>query len=280
MTTNRDALHPCLSTLFSDPFSITAEQFDEALAAVAATGASGVSLWSLHHLLLGGDSASIRANISAHGLSVTCIEAIYGWGNAASADAAVADSEPSIELCVDYGAPILVAVVLEPELATIDATVGNLAAVADRAAEANVSIAIEFLPWSGIPDLATCWDVVQRADRSNVGILVDSWHWHHQPGGPNPEVLAQIPGDAITLFQICDAEADPTSDMMAAALARRPLPGAGVIHHEPLFEVFREIGADPIVSPEVFSDSLRAQHTMADLAALIASASTAALSAW
>ncbi len=275
----RDQLYPCLSTIFTDPYSVTPDDFDQGLAAFAAAGSDGVSLWSLHHMLVGNDASAIAAQIAGHGLSVSCIEAIYAWANADSSDAALEHAEPSIQMCADYGASTLVAVVLEPELADADATVANLAAVADRAGEANVSIAIEFLPWTAIADLATCWDIVQRADRDNAGILVDSWHWHHQPGGPNADLLASIPGEAIKLFQLCDAEADPTDDMMTAATTRRPLPGQGVVNHEELFDVFRQIGADPVVSNEVFNTELLTQG-MTEAAQQINDASRATLSTW
>lgn len=278
----RDQLHPCLSTIFSKPFEITPEGVDEALGAWAAAGSEGLSFWSLHHMVLGGDSAAIAAQIKAHGLDVAAIEAIYGWANADSPDAAVADADLSIQLCVDYGASTLVAVVLEPELVDATATAANLAAVSAKAAEANVEIAIEFLPWSGIPDITTCWDIVQQSEASNAGILLDSWHWHHQPGGStgkHAETLASIPGDAIKIFQICDAESDPTDDPMGACMSRRPLPGDGVVDHAGLFELLREIDADPIVSPEVFNAELIATG-MTETASQINAASKAMMATW
>lgn len=258
----RENLDLCLSTLLPNPFELTSDQFDESLAACVAAGADGISFWSLHHVLLGDTADRIAARIKSHGLDVVAIEAIYGWANAESPEAAVAEAEMSIQLCVDYAAPNLVAVALEPEVADRSAAAANLAAVADKAAEVGVDVCVEYLPWSGIADIGTCWDILQRTERTNVGVLLDSWHWHHQPGGPtgaNAETLASIPGEFIRVFQICDAQADPTDDPMGACMTDRPLHGQGVVDHDALFEILREIGADPIVAPEVFNAELIAQ---------------------
>ena len=278
----RQSLNPCLSTLFPKPFEITGDEFDAALAAAAAAGADGISLWSLHSMVLGDPSDQTAARIRSHGLDVACIEAIYGWAGAASPDDAIADAEMSIQMCVDYGASTLGAVVLEPTLDDLDGPAANLAAVADRAAEAAVTVCVEYLPWSGIPDIGTCWDLLQRTERTNVGILFDSWHWHHQPGGPsgaNAETLASIPGEFIPLFQICDAQADPTDDPMGACMNDRPVPGDGVVDHAALFELFREIGADPIVAPEVFNADLLTEGS-AHAAQKILDASRATVATW
>lgn len=258
----RENLNLCLSTLFPKPFEITSDEFDEALAACSTAGADGISLWSLHHLTLRDPAERTAARIKSHGLDVVCIEAIYGWANAASPEAAAADAEMSIQLCADYGASTLAAVALEPALADPVATAANLAAVADKAAEVGVTVCVEYLPWSGIPDIGTCWEILQRSERANVGVLFDSWHWHHQPGGPtdaNAETLASIPGEFIPIFQICDAQPEPTDDPLGACMSDRPLPGNGVVDHDALFALLGEIGADPVIAPEVFNTELVGQ---------------------
>ncbi len=268
----RDRLNLCLSTLFPKPFEMTSDEFDAGLAAVASAGADGISLWSLHHLLLGDPAEQTAARIRQHGLDVVCIEAIYAWANADSPQAAAASAETELQLCADYGSPTLGAVVLEPSLNDIDLAAANLAAVADKADEVGATVCVEYLPWSGIPDIGTCWEVLRRSERTNVGFCFDSWHWHHQSGGPsgkNAEILASIPGEFIKLFQICGAEADPTDDPMQECMSNRPLPDDGVVDHDALFALFREIGADPIVAPEVFNARLIAQGPDAVASAVV-----------
>ncbi len=262
MTTHDQPVLPCLSTLLADPFSIDGATFDAAVDALVAAGADGLSWWTLHELLLANEGLTaddVRARFADAGLTVGCVEALHGWANAGSTDAAVADAEPWLELTAAHGAPNLVAVCLEPELASVDAAAANLAAVADRAAEVDVTICVEFLPWSGIGDISTCWDLLQRTERTNVGVMVDSWHWHRQPGGPHgrhAETLASMPGWAVPILQVCDAGPEPWDDPMAECMAARPLPGDGVVDHGHLLDLLAGIGATPMVCPEVFNRDL------------------------
>ncbi len=281
----RDDLFLCPSTLLPDTFDLDGAGFEEYVEATVAAGAVGISFWTLHEVLLkarGWTSAGIRARLSAAGLRVTCVEAIYGWANATSPAVAVEDSLDSIDIAAAHGSPNLAAVVLQPELVSMEATVANLAAVADRAAEVDVAICVEFLPWSGIPDITTCWEILRRTGQPNVGVLLDSWHWHRQPGGPygrHAETLASMPGEAIRVFQLCDAGAEPWDDPMAECLADRPLPGEGVVDHDHLFGLLRDISADPVVAPEVFNTGLTALG-MGPMARRIVEASRAVLVRW
>lgn len=259
---NPGDMHICISTLVADPFSFTADDWDACLDAVVAAGLSGISIWSLHHFMAGASGRSgddLAAQVRALGLEVSFIEAIPSWANAPTTEAAVADAAPNLDIAALYGAPYVGAVLLDPEIADVDQTVANLAAIADAAAAVDVTICIEYLPWSGISDIGTCWDLIQRCERDNVGFLFDSWHWHRQAGGDGPEnsaILASIPAGRIPVFQLCDALAEPVGDPMAETMEMRPLPGEGVVDHAHLFALFDQIGADPLVVPEVFNRDL------------------------
>ena len=223
----RDDLYLCPSTLLPDTFSLDAAGFEEYVEACVDAGVAGISYWTLHEVLLkaqGWSSERIRSRLSTAGLRVVCVEAIYGWANAASPAAAVEASLESIDIASAHGSPNLAAVVLEPDLRSMEVTVANLAAVADRAADVDVAICVEFLPWSGIPDITTCWDLLKRTGRPNVGVLLDSWHWFRQPGGPygrHADTLASMPGDAIRVFQLCDAGVEPWEEIGRASCRER-----------------------------------------------------------
>ena len=74
----------------------------------------------------------------------------------------------------------------------------GFAALCEHAAEHGVRVAIEFLPWSAVPDLATTWQIVRGSGTTNGGIVIDMLHWQRQPGGPNLELLRQIPAIGCT----------------------------------------------------------------------------------
>ena len=136
--------------------------------------------------------------------------------------------------------------------------------------EHGVRVAIEFLPWSAVPDLATAWQLVQESGAANGGIVIDMLHWQRQPGGPNLELLRQIPGDRIPYVQVCDAAPGPsgTHDYLAEALTARPAPGQGCVDIAALLGVLAEIDADPYFALEVFNPELAARGPSAMAAEL------------
>ena len=84
-------------------------------------------------------------------------------------------------------------------------------------------------------------------------------HWQRQPGGPNLELLREIPGDRIPYVQLCDAPATaPGSgeEYLAAALSARPLPGDGVVDIPAVLEALVTIDADPFFAYEQFNTEL------------------------
>ena len=99
----------------------------------------------------------------------------------------------SPELVAAVGATRLLAVCMEPALDDLDRAREGLAVLVDHVSAAGAQTCVEFLPWTGIPDLATAWSIVEPSG-SGAGIVLDTWHWQRQPGGPNLALLAQHPG--------------------------------------------------------------------------------------
>jgi 4-hydroxyphenylpyruvate dioxygenase len=99
------------------------------------------------------------------------------------------------------------------------------AAVCDRAAASAVRVHLEFTPFSGIPDLATAWEVVRTAGRPNGGLVFDTWHYFR--GARDDRLLEQIPGERIFALQISDALAEPKGSLLNDTLRHRRLPGEG-----------------------------------------------------
>jgi sugar phosphate isomerase/epimerase len=141
---------------------------------------------------------------------------------------------------------------------TLDDAAAALAGLCDRAAEHGLLVHVEFLPWSRIPDLATAWEIVQRADRPNAGVAVDAWHWARTAPACDLETLRTIPGPKLLAVQLDDAPAAVEPDLMHATLHDRLLPGDGAIDLEALVATLHQIGAVAPFGVEVFSDALQA----------------------
>ena len=251
----------CNATLVGGAMEITADQVKQIIHATAGAGFSGVSLWAFHHLAAVGDGMTddaVQALHSDAGLSVPVVEALIGWEGG---DTAAIDTQctGTLDIAARYGAKTVADVVLGPQLDSFDAAVSGFAHLGERAAERGLGICVEWLPWTGLADLKSAWKLVQDTGLDNAGLVVDTWHWLRQPGGPDLETLRQVPGERIHVVQLDDAPLQPAGDdSMAESMTARLLPGDGDVDYAPLFAVLDEIGAEPIWAPEVFNTELLA----------------------
>ena len=117
-------------------------------------------------------------------------------------------------------------------------------------------MSLEFLPWSGIPDLPTAWQIVESCGRDNAGLMIDGWHWFRTGG--DTSLLRQIPGERIGGVQLCDAPAKPEGDLLDEAMHRRLLPGHGDADLLSLVRCLDEIGCRAPLAVETFNDELMA----------------------
>jgi len=252
----------CNAPLVGGSMDITPDQMKTIIDASADAGFSGVSLWAFHHLAAVGAGAKpedVKAWHSDRGLSVPMVESLLGWegGDKAAIDAGCT---PTLDIAAFYGASTVGGVVMSPTIDSMDAAAEGLAHLGNLAADRGLGVCIEWLPWSGLPDIKTLWQLIQDAGGENLGIVFDTWHWVRQPGGPDLETLKQIPGDRIHCVQLDDTTAAGTGeDMMMESMTKRHLPGEGEVDWSSVLTTLDEIGADPIWAPEVFNLDLLAQ---------------------
>jgi sugar phosphate isomerase/epimerase len=243
--------------------------FSERIDAAVSGGFAGVSLWGRDYWGArreGHSDADIRARLADHGLAVAELDPAWWWTPVAfDAPSLVAiddmevfcyGEEEMFTLADAVGARSINAVDVLGGRWGIDDAAEALAGLCDRAAEHDLLVHVEFLPWSRIADVATAWEIVRRAERPNAGIAVDAWHWFR--GTPDESVLRSIPGDKITGIQLDDAPAEPEANAMMATLHNRLLPGAGQLDLVGLVRALRDAGALAPIGVEVFSDELHA----------------------
>ena len=245
----------CPATLMPDFMSPSGDDVRTALDVSLRAGASAASLMVMHIPALGGLEQA-ASWLNASGLRIACLEAALGWANGDQA-AAQLEGKQLAETAAAVGSPLIMAVCLEDTLQDIDHARDNLAVIVTEARQAGAKVVVEFLPWTGIPNLATAWALVEPLG-PDAGVLIDTWHWQRQPGGPNLPLLSSIPGDRIPYVQMCDA-APGTSTDMVEAMTGRLLPGDGVVDFATLISTLNDIGADPFVAPEIFNPELVAE---------------------
>ena len=130
-------------------------------------------------------------------------------------------------------------------------------AVCDRLAPFGVKAAIEFMPWTSIPDLATAAEIIERAGRENAGIDLDSWHYFRGPS--DADQLAAVDPALIVAVALNDA-GPPLDDVVLDTARHRLLPGEGNFDLEGFLGALARTGARPLMGVEVLSDRQTALH--------------------
>ncbi|MCY4192823.1 MAG: TIM barrel protein [bacterium] len=151
----------------------------------------------------------------------------------------------------------------------IDQAAATLAEIADQAAEYGILALVEPFSWSPLDDHRVAAEIVERADRPNTGLLVDTWHLQRGPerGLLDPAIdSAMIKAIQIgDTGQIGDTSPDPAGQPTPREIAdecihRRLMPGDGTGDIAGLLAGLADRGVDAPVAIEVFSDELNAQE--------------------
>ena len=223
--------------------------------AAADAGFEGMSIWTAHHDWAVADGAGADDFFDWHrerGLTMPAAEVVLDWAHADPA-AVAASCSHLLDVAVRAGARTVIAVTLDPEPPAMPEALAGLRALCDLAADRGLAVSFEFLPWTGVPTIAAVRDLIEAADRENLGLVLDAWHWFRQPGGPDVETLRAFPAERIHVLQLDDAPAAPAADLPIETSTARLLPGEGDVDLLGLLAAVAATGAAPLLVSEVFS---------------------------
>jgi sugar phosphate isomerase/epimerase len=108
--------------------------------------------------------------------------------------------------------------------------IDNYGAFLAKASEFELSGDLEFMPWTAVPTVSDCLEIVQAVNTAKTGLLVDALHWDRSDQSIHS--LKQIPESLVNYIQLCDAPSlsNPTIDQLIhTARSERLLPGSGDI---------------------------------------------------
>lgn len=258
MAFDLDDLTMCLAGFRVDPMQCDLAGLVEMIDAGIASGFRGASIWAAIVEPLareGHGPKDLARQFARRGMQVRMVEALTEWtsGDRHAIDAA---AKPLFALARELGAEEILTVTMDATLVDLDRAASGFAYACDLAARDGLQLGIEFLPWSGVPDLRTAWAIVDAAGRENGGLVLDTWHWQRQPGGPDHDTLRSIPGDRIHVLQVNDVAAVAGADLLTETMTARLVPGEGVVDYPALCASLEAIGAEPTVAPEVFNTEL------------------------
>jgi sugar phosphate isomerase/epimerase len=172
-----------------------------------------------------------RREIEACGLHVGPLDPCVGWQ---AGEPARSRADDGLGAMLDFGEEEFFAIAAALEVTSVtaiqgsrrryapDESIGAFRRLCARAADHGIRVHLEFMPFSGIPDLATAWRIVAGADCANGGLVFDTWHYMR--GAQDEQLLQQIPGERIFELQISDAAEERGRPSIAETMTARRLP--------------------------------------------------------
>jgi len=169
-----------------------------------------------------------------------------------------------LQMCSALGARVLLACssVSPHAVPGAEALVKDLRKLAMLAVPFGIRIAYEALSWGRhVSEFPQAWELVQEADRANLGLALDSFHIF--ASGTDLEGLADLDPRKVFLVQLSDylwPEVRSREERIETARHARVFPGEGVHSAQvaALVRALDEMGYRGDYSFEVFNDDYRA----------------------
>ncbi|MFN3892199.1 MAG: bifunctional sugar phosphate isomerase/epimerase/4-hydroxyphenylpyruvate dioxygenase family protein [Beijerinckiaceae bacterium] len=229
------------------------------LAAAARAGFRAVEIFENDLTFFSGRPRDVRARVQDLGLEIAAFQPMRDFEGMPEPMRArnFERAQRKFDLMEELGAKLLCICsnVHEDALGEPERSAADLAELADLAAQRGYRIGYEALAWGRhVKDWMQAWDLVRRADRPNLGIVLDSFHIcvRNNPIAP----IADLPADRIALVQIADAPAI-LMDPMSLSRHHRCFPGQGEYPITDFVEAAIKAGYRGALSLEIFNDQFR-----------------------
>jgi sugar phosphate isomerase/epimerase len=215
----------------------------------------------------------LRAILADHGVAVIELEVLSGWAAGPEAEAAARVHETELYQLGDALGGRHLTVTGAGLQGPLESAAEKFAAVCDRDAEHGLLVALEFLPWTEVPDADHARQIVQLAGRPNAGLMVDTWH--HFRGAASDEQLRAIPPELVVAVQFDDAPMTGEGTLLEQTY-ERVLPGDGEFELVHFLRLLAGMGVQAPLCVEVISSALAALP-VADVARRTAEATRSVL---
>ena len=133
--------------------------------------------------------------------------------------------------------------------------IDSAGAFAQRAHRLGLKVGVEFIPGTGIPDLATAMLIVSGAATRNMGVMFDTWHFDRS-GGTLDQLRALTKG-VINGIQLSDRIPTPPGTTYVP-MTGRSMPGDGELPLVDMLNIILPKNPGVDVGVELFSAELRA----------------------
>ena len=127
--------------------------------------------------------------------------------------------------------------------------------------ERGMWVDLEFMPFLGMPDLASAWSILEPAAPTNAGLMIDTWHF--AKSGSSLELLRSIPGHYLRSVQLSDGFIRQRGEsLLDDTLSWREFPGQGELPVLEILQVVAEVGQLTNLGQEVFSERANAMDAI------------------
>lgn len=232
--------------------------FEERVAAAKAAGFEGIGLRAetyVDALAEGLHDEDILAILKKHDIAVTEVEYITLWAEDHRSYEQMYKEQICFHMCELFGVNHINCGLMEKYSVEHDAQ--KLAELCQRAGK--YTIGVEPMPYSGIPDVRTGWEIVKASGAENAKLILDSWHWIRANQPFDQSLLADIPAEKIVSIQLNDVLAHPYAKVVLRdeSMHERVLPGKGCGDTAGFVKMIKEKGVDPkVVGVEVINDEI------------------------
>jgi sugar phosphate isomerase/epimerase len=223
-------------------------EFDQRVAVASAAGFDGIGFGVSEYLQLRANGTSdddFKQVLSQHNIRILELEALRLVDDKSAHDfehVARTFGVERVQVIAPFGANKDI---------DFDVAAQWLGALAERTADADVHYALEFLPPTKIPDIATAQNFVRRSGHPNVGLCVDTWHVFR---GAGVSSLADLDYSLVKNIQVDDGTMTPSmDDYIQDCIHNRELLGAGEFD---LKQFFEHTPPNAPISVEIIDDDL------------------------
>ncbi len=251
-----DQLGICCGSLIQADFRGLAE-------AAASAGFRTISMWpTLYDAALesGLSEQDLRNILADNQLSITELDPMCSWLPIDPANAGMAgpfaaySADDFFRLADTLGATTLNVIQATDDPFTKQGVIDHRSALCERARAHDLTVTVEFLPWSPIDNLQTALDLVVATGQSNCGVNIDTWH-HFRSGG-TIEQLTNLDSTLIGAMQFNDLATEPWDDIVAETSTGRLLPGQGSSDSVAIIKALWQPGVRAPLCVEVFNAEL------------------------
>ncbi|RCW87921.1 bifunctional sugar phosphate isomerase/epimerase/4-hydroxyphenylpyruvate dioxygenase family protein [Phyllobacterium bourgognense] len=231
----------------------------EKLDAIAKAGFGGVEIFENDFLAFDANPRDVGRMVRDHGLAITLFQPFRDFEGMPEPHRSRAfdRAERKFDVMQELGTDIvLVCSNVSPiALGGLDRAADDFRELGERAKKRGLRVGYEALAWGRhINDHRDAWEIVRRADHTNVGLILDSFHTLARKIDVNS--IRSIPKEKILIVQLADA---PLIDMDLLYWSRhyRNMPGEGDLPVVDFMRAVAATGYDGFLSLEIFNDQFR-----------------------